>query len=957
MIIGRLTGSLRARLLGATLATAAVTLVALVALVILRAGQTLENQALEVSHWSEAQLSDRLFSDVRLAGARLASQQDDVGRRFATLAKRWDVSKAIFSGNTVAASELLRPALKLADLDGVIAFDIHMRALTADRVDAELLEANAAIRGSVLAPLISSLLVHNDPDNPKGFVTSVHLDAKTTAALASDDTGQIVEIFGQPTFDDFGEVIGVLVGYRVMRPREPILESFAEMSRRDVLVLDGSTVVSSAGAAFSDVRLGQDLGSGLRPLVGLRKVARCQAMEPGLNLCAAASLSELEHLTGKVVGIGEENSRSLLTTLCVAAVAALGLFALVSLFLSNRITRPLVRISETVAEVARGNWHMRVPDIGRADEVGDIARAVVKLEHSLEERDQLRVDVVKQNSVLTEREMQLREQNGRFNAALNNMSQGLCMFDETGHLKVFNEQFLRVYRLVPGAIALGATIDAVRGITGLTLGLVKGASTSAREAGTRTVELTDGRMVEIATQTMADGGHVETHEDVTESRTSQARISHLATHDALTGLPNRVLLAERLAKAFAQRAANGCAVCVLCLDLDDFKGVNDSLGHAAGDELLVKVGRRLTEVAPGGATVARLGGDEFAILLAGSELPARALALADAIVTRMKQPFLVAGQVVASNASLGIAVTLAPGDDADGLLRRADLALYDAKAVGRGRVRMFEPAMEERLHHRRWLERDLREALRTNQIELHYQPLFGVNSNEIHSFEALARWRHPERGAISPGEFIPLAETVGLIDALGEYVLSRACLDAVHWPGNVRVAVNVSPVQFRNPDLDRMVEQILRRTGLPSSRLELEITESVVLNQDSNTHDMLDRLRRLGVRFSMDDFGTGYSSLSSLNNFRFDKIKLDQSFVRDVTNRDESAAIVNVVAELGRSLKITTTAEGVETSQQLQRLKASGFSEVQGFLFSAAVPAREVKAMLARTNRIRSAAA
>lgn len=934
--------SLRARLVGATLSTAAIALAALVFLVVLRSGQTLRDQAQEVSTWSEAQLSDRLFSDAKLAAARLQMQREDVERRFATMAERWDVAKAVFSGNTVAASELMRPALALADLDGAIAFDINLRALTADRVEADLLAANAAFESTSIAAALRAVMARNDREHPTGFVMSVRWDDGLSKALAAEESGTVADVFGRPVFDDFGEVIGGLVGYRVLRRHEPLMTAFASLSGRDVYILAGQNLLSSAGTD-SAVQLGSTSRAELHTVIGAEKVARCIPQVPDIRLCVAAPLRELQQLTGKVVGIGEESSRSLLRTLSVAACLTLCLVAVVLLILSNRITRPLVRVTQIVSEVARGNWHVSVPDIDRADEVGDIARAVVVLEHSLSERDQLRDDVFRQNTILTDRERQLQEQNERFDAALNNMSQGLCMFGFHGRLKVFNAQFCRIYGIARDALEAEPTHAEVRRLAGL-------ADWSSAEGGpvrrTLTKTLADDRCVEITVEPMADGGWVETHEDVTASVTAQARITHLATHDALTGLSNRILLADRLAAAFADYAGEGRAFTVICLDLDDFKGINDTLGHPAGDELLRQVGRRLTTLCPPGGTIARLGGDEFAIILFEADLPKGVLALAEEILVQLRRPFLLAGQVVSVDGSLGIAVSSAEDADGDDLLRRADVALYAAKADGGRRVRVFEPEMEERQNQRRWLERELRLAIRDEQIELHYQPLFDLTTNAVTSFEALARWHHPERGMISPGEFIPVAEATGLIDALGAYVLKRACSDALTWPGNLRVAVNISPIQFREGNLDQFVEEVLRTTRLPSHRLELEITESVILSQDQASLDMLSRLRRLGVRFSMDDFGTGYSSLSSLNTFRFDKIKLDQSFVRNLLETDEAAAIVHVVAELGRILKITTTAEGVETPEQLARLRASGFSEVQGYLLSKPIPAAAVVAFL-----------
>jgi len=940
--------SLRARLVGATLSTAAIALAALVFLVALRSGQTLSEQAHEISRWSEAQLSGRLLSDAKLAAARLQMQREDVERRFATMAKRWDVSKAVFSGNTVAASELMRPALSLADLDGVIAFDQNLRALTADRVEADLLTANSALAQTPLAAALRGMIARNDRERSTGFVMSLRWDPALAGALAADETGSLVDVFGQPLFDEFGEVIGGLVGYRVLRPREEILTAFSALSGRDVLILAGARLLSSAGAEILSAGLGVVSASGLQPIAGAEKVARCIPVAQEIRLCVAAPLRELEEIKNKVVEIGEASSRSLLTTLCVVAGLTLCLVAIVLLFLSSRITRPLVRITQTVAEVARGNWHVAVPDVRREDEVGDIARAVVVLEHSLAERDQLRDDVFAKNQILTEREAQLEEQNERFDAALNNMSQGLCMFDANGRLKVSNAQFLRIYRIAPEALGPDPNHSDVWSLAGL-------ADLAGRDLGAHgrvtTATLADGRCVEIAIQSMVDGGWVETHEDVTTSVIAQARITHLATHDALTGLPNRTLLAERLGSAFSELARGGRAVAVICLDLDDFKGVNDTFGHPAGDDLLRQVGGRLTALSPPGSTVARLGGDEFAMVLSGSELGDGVLRLAEEALVQLRRPFLIADQFVSADASLGIAISTPTDADGDDLLRRADLALYVAKADGGRRVRAFEPEMEERQHHRRWIERELRIAIENGQIELHYQPLFELATNTVTGFEALARWHHPERGMISPGEFVPVAEATGLIDALGVYVLRTACAAAMEWPGSLRVAVNISPAQFREGHIDQIVEEVLHATRLPSQRLELEITESVILGQDQATYEKLTRLRRLGVRFSMDDFGTGYSSLSSLNSFRFDKIKLDQSFVRNLMERDEAAAIVHVVAELGRSLKITTTAEGVETEEQLARLRASGFSEVQGYLLSRPIPAAGVAGfILAQCN-------
>ncbi|WP_083467717.1 putative bifunctional diguanylate cyclase/phosphodiesterase [Methylobacterium tarhaniae] len=429
--------------------------------------------------------------------------------------------------------------------------------------------------------------------------------------------------------------------------------------------------------------------------------------------------------------------------------------------------------------------------------------------------------------------------------------------------------------------------------------------------------------------------------DVTEQRRAERRIAHMAHHDALTGLPNRVLFHQRLAEAVAA----GLPLGLLCLDLDHFKLVNDTLGHPAGDALLREVAERLRACLDADGLVARLGGDEFAILGPGGRDVL--LGLADRIIAALGRPFALDGQDVTIGASVGIALAPEHGDDPDGLLRKADTALYAAKADGRRTRRLFEPAMDAALQSRRALERDLRAAIAAEALEVHYQPLVATGSLAVTGCEALLRWRHPDRGFVSPGAFIPVAEETGLIAPLGEWVLRRACREAAGWPGGVRVAVNLSPAQFRTPDLVGTVARALAESGLDPARLELEITEQVMLEESTANVAVLHRLRGLGVRIAIDDFGTGYASLSYLQAFPFDKIKIDRSFTAAVGREATAVAIVQAVIGLGASLGITTLAEGVETEAQLAFLRRSGCGEVQGFLFSRPVPADELRGLLA----------
>jgi diguanylate cyclase (GGDEF)-like protein len=407
-------------------------------------------------------------------------------------------------------------------------------------------------------------------------------------------------------------------------------------------------------------------------------------------------------------------------------------------------------------------------------------------------------------------------------------------------------------------------------------------------------------------------------------------------------------------------SSRGCvwqkaAIAVLCLDLDHFKDINDSLGHPIGDALLKEVGRRLAACVGENDTVARLGGDEFAVVQLGKEEEAAATVLAGRLVEVISAPYEIADHQIIIGVSIGISLSPQDGGNPNELLKNADLALYRAKADGRGTYRFFEAGMDARAQARRLLEMDLRAALRRNEFEVHYQPIRDVAKDQVVAFEALVRWNHPQRGLISPVAFIPLAEETGLIVQLGEVVLRNACADAASWPEDIGVAVNLSPVQFKNLNLVASVSEALASSGLSPRRLELEITESVLLQNSEATLAILHELRANGVRISLDDFGTGYSSLSYLRSFPFDKIKIDRSFVSELSTRDDSIAIVRAVTGLGRSLGIATTAEGVENHAQLELLQREGCTQAQGYLFSPPRPASEVAMMLARP-RLRASA-
>ena len=556
----------------------------------------------------------------------------------------------------------------------------------------------------------------------------------------------------------------------------------------------------------------------------------------------------------------------------------------------------------------------------------------------------------------TQRRLTLEKR--RLDTAINNMTQGLLLFDSSQRLVVCNQRYIEMYGLSPTIVKPGCSFRDIivhRKQTGSLKGDVdEYCSNILRDIPLGKVAITatpDGRSIQIANRSLADGGWVATHEDVTERRRSDERIAHLAHYDALTDLPNRTLFRERLEQEI-RRLHRGGQLAVLYVDIDEFKSVNDSLGHPIGDELLKAVAARLSRCIRDTDVVARLGGDEFAIVQTAVEHPTDVTDLVARIYPAIREPYECLGHQLVADASIGIALAPQDGTDLDQLLKNADLAMYGAKADGRRTYRFFEPDMDARVKARRTLELDLRQAIMDGGFELYYQPVINLRDNSVSGCEALLRWRHPERGMISPAEFIPVAEETGLINQLGEWVLTQACAEAATWPEHVRLAVNVSPVQFKGQTLALRVAGALAAAGLSANRLELEITEAVLIRDDDTALAILHQLRAVGVRIALDDFGTGYSSLSYLQRFPFDKIKIDRCFVRDITEPGGSSSIVQAVVNIAVARNMTTTAEGVETEQQFDMLRTLGCTEMQGYLFSPAKPAAEIAGLLhARPER------
>jgi diguanylate cyclase (GGDEF)-like protein len=647
---------------------------------------------------------------------------------------------------------------------------------------------------------------------------------------------------------------------------------------------------------------------------------------------AATSITASAKEAGRT---GDEAADRSVRILGMAASGVLGVLLFVAWAQWRFVVAPIRRAARVAASVAEGRLDEEIEVSGYGETLA-LTRSIEAVRIGTIEKNKRNAQL--QTSLSNAYDGKLAIQAARFEAALNNMSQALCLFDRDLKLVVYNKGFENMF----GPRELGMSPERTMADPQLRLALV------GSSAGSFVVEAEDGRVLSVSRRGVVGGGLVVTMEDITEKHHADERMRHLARNDALTDLPNRVQFHERLTTS----GGNG-RIAVLSLDLDGFKAVNDSLGHPVGDALLRMVSLRLRHVVGKDRLVARMGGDEFAVILDGSPSEIDAEKIARRLVETVNEPYDVDGHRITVGVSIGIVFNDERGLGeamADAMIREVDLALYEAKANGRNRWCFFEQRMSDQLRKRREMEADLRLAMERGELQLYYQPFFEAHGESISGFEALMRWHHPERGMVSPAEFIPIAEETGMIAEFGLWALRTACAEAAGWPDHLTVSVNVSPVQFGNGDLVRDVLGILVETGLAGCRLQLEVTESLMI-EDTDTDGIvaiLEAFRAAGILIAMDDFGTGYSSLGYLTRFPFDKVKIDQSFVRNLSV-PRNMAVVRSIIGLGRGMDISIIAEGVETAEQYAVLRAEGCGEMQGYLFGRPLPASEIPIVLSKS--------
>ena len=779
------------------------------------------------------------------------------------------------------------------------------------------------------------------------FLPRLSAQSRTVVLVGAFAAATFVVDLSQSTreaLDDDRAAIGAQAAllaeiYRVTL-KEPLLRKDLAQARSQLDALRrvddfvGADLTDAAGKVF--VRAGETLAEGPAVTITEQVVDRDK---PIGTLTLVLSTKRLQDVIRETLGAGAIRYAVFLTIIIGSVLIAFKV-----------ILGPIDRITGLIHRLAAGDRDVEIPKTEREDEIGEMTAALAALKHTALER-------AKAESALAERAEELSRAKGVLSDAIDNISEGFALWDTDDRLLMCNDRYREIFHrfgdlLQPGLPYqeyIQAGLD--RGILPVPEGETREQASQAmlhrhaRNSSVREQELGSGNWFRVSKTRTKSGRNVTLISDITERKIAEATIEKMALHDALTGLPNRTQFQMRLRDAIAQAKRTDLLVGVMLLDLDHFKQVNDTLGHPMGDQLLKMAAGRLRDCVRGSDTVARLGGDEFAVVSTNNKDVEGITALGQRIVEDMSKPFSIDGHDVYSAASIGITVYPDDHADTDQLLRNADLALYKAKDEGRGIYRLYDEEMDMAVRQRRSIEGELRLALDRGEFGLHYQPQIDVASGRIVGAEALIRWVHPERGNIPPSDFIAIAESTRLIVPMGRWVLNEACRQNKEWQDKglpeICVSINASPIQFRHDSIAEHVAEALDRTGLAPKWLELEITEGIAMSRGEETTRILEQLRRRGVRLSIDDFGTGYSSLNYLKQFPVNRLKIDRSFVRDITEDWGDAAISSAVIQLGHIMNTKVIAEGVETVEQASFLVERGCDELQGYYFGKPMPAAD----------------
>ncbi|WP_068083581.1 EAL domain-containing protein [Polycladidibacter stylochi] len=916
------------------------TFIGLTSLVIFQLELTFKKQTDKFEVLAEKQFNRVMRSDLQHLSTSITKEMDDIANRVASIARQPSFLEAMHNENYTVISKELQQYNNTMGMDGLILFNVNSKILGSSNPELEPNVLRGYLEQQGFTSLLKGILRQRLKPNALEFYGII--PAKELGSIIGKEImGSAAEVTIAPIFNDNGQLDAILVAQKWMRYHDRILESFKSITNINIIVFYRGEVVSTTvddldQASISDIN---EFSYGdLKKLKG--NYVLCDSGPRDLRICAVNSAVIFQEVIAIISSLGEEAKIYTLTRIVGFAVFCIIVVIFVALAISVNITSPLKEITKALSAVTERNYNGEIQGGERSDEVGDIARAAVLMQKSVKEREDLRVNIEKQQEKLLVQEKELRVQNTQFEAAINSMIQGLCLFDANRNLIRTNNRFISMFSLRASSVFPGKSWESLFKIMLSTTdkdvmtGDESGSEFLSINNIVHVFSLNSGRSIEMSVSPVHGGGWVCTFEDITDRKRVSDHLSYLATHDALTQLPNRLLMQRHLSEKLAHLRRTKQTFGILWMDLDQFKTVNDSLGHATGDKLLCHVGKVLRENLRENEMVVRLGGDEFAVITAENATHKSLEQQAKRIIALLSRPCYLDGHEITVGVSIGILLVMDETVPVDQLLKQADLALYQAKEEGRNTYCFFQERLAKRIQMQQRFSSELRWALERDEFILHYQPQVDLSTSKLIGFEALVRWQHPKHGLLSPAHFISIAEETGLMQEIGRVVLEKACHEAARWPLELKVAVNLSPKQVEDGSLVKDLRQLLLETGLASHQLELEITETTVLSNDDHVIEVIKSLREMGVSIAMDDFGTGYSSLSFLRRYTFDTMKIDRSFVAAISSSKDNRNIVEAIVKLSQMLGLKVIAEGVESEKQARILKKMNCEYAQGFYFA-----------------------